>query len=141
MAGINRSCVLVLDLDAARCAAGAAASLSMPLALLSMRDGALTAGIGWFDAVMRAARRHEPAADLIGILDCGDRADLVQMAWRQGIEAAVYRGSANVASRLQGIAGRAGTILLRRRPRAIEIGDPGDIAALAARLSHVRRAS
>jgi hypothetical protein len=141
MAGIDRSCVLVLDLDEARCAASAAASLDMPVAILSVRDGALTAGIGWFDAVMRAARRHEPAADLTGILDCGDRADLVQMAWHQGIEAAVYRGPAKVADRLVGIARRSGRILLRRRPRAIEIGQPADSAGLAARLQRVRRAS
>jgi hypothetical protein len=141
MAGIDRSCVLVLDLDEARCAASAAASLDMPVAILSMRDGALTAGIGWFDAVMRAARRHEPAADLIGLLDCGDRADLVQMAWRQGIEAAVFRGPARVADRLDGIARHSGRTLLRRRPRAIEIGDPADIPGLAVRLQRVRRAS
>jgi hypothetical protein len=141
MTGIDRSCVLVLDLDAARCAAGAAASIDRPVALLSARDGALTAGIGWFDAILRAARRHAPAADLIGILDCGDRADLVQMAWRQGIEAAVYRGPAGVADRLDGIARRAGRSLLRRRPRALVIDNPADIAGLAARLGRVRRAS
>jgi hypothetical protein len=141
MAGIDRSCVLVLDLEEARCAASAAASLDMPVAILSVRDGALTAGIGWFDAVMRAARRQEPDADLIGIIDCGDRADLVQMAWRQGIEVAVFRGPARVADRLDGIARRSGRILLRRRPRAIEIGDPAEIAGLAARLQRVRRAS
>ena len=141
MTGIDRRCVLVLDLDAARCAAGAAASLDRPVALLSARDGALTAGIGWFDAILRAARIHAPGADLIGILDCGDRADLVQMAWRQEIEAAIYRGPASVADRLDGIARRAGRTLLRRRPRAIEVGDPADIAGLAARLGRVRRAS
>lgn len=141
MAGIDRSCVLVLDLDEARCAASAAASLDMPVAILSVRDGALTAGIGWFDAIMRAARHHEPATDLIGLLDCGDRPDLVQMAWRQGIEAAVYRGPAKVADRLDGIARRSGRILLRRRPRAIEICQPADSAGLAARLQRLRRAS
>ena len=141
MTGIDRRCVLVLDLDAARCAAGAAASLDIPLAILSAPDGALTAGIGWFDAILRAARIHAPGADLIGILDCGNRADLVQMAWRQGIEAAVYQGPAGVADRLDGIARRAGRTLLRRRPRAIEIDDPADIAGLAARLGRVRRPS
>ncbi len=134
MAGIDRTCVLVLDLDGARCAASAAASLDVPIALLSVREAALTAGIGWFDAVMRAARAHAPAADLIGILDCGDRADLVQMAWRQGIEVAIYRGSPQVSKRLDGISRRARKVLLRRRPRAIEIGDPADVGALAARL-------
>jgi hypothetical protein len=141
MAGIDRTCVLVLDLDQAHCAANAAASLDMPVALLSVRDCALTAGIGWFDAVVRAARRQAPGADLIGILDCGDRADLVQMAWRQGVDAAIYRGSDRVAERLAGIARRAGKLLLRRRPRAIEIGNPADTAALAARLRGGRAAS
>lgn len=141
MTGIDRRCVLVLDLDAARSAAAVAASLDIPLAILGARDGALTAGIGWFDAILRAARIHAPGADLIGILDCGDRADLVQMAWRQGIEAAVYRGPAGIAGRLDGIARRAGRTLLRRRPGAIGIGNPADIEGLAARLRRVRRAS
>ncbi len=141
MAGIDRICVLVLDLDEARCAASAAVLLDMPVAILSVRECALTAGIGWFDAVMRAARRLAPDADLIGILDCGDRADLVQMAWRQGIEAAIYRGPARAGERLAGIARRAGRILLQRRPRAIEIGNPADVAALAARFRRRRAAS
>lgn len=141
MVGMDRYSILVRDLQEARCAAEAAASLDLPVAILSVRDAALTAGIGWFDAVMRAARKHAPGSDLIGILDCGDRADLVQMAWRQGIEAAVYRGPARVADRLDGIARRSGRILLRRRPRAIEIADSADSAGLAARLTRVRRAS
>ena len=141
MAGMDRPSILVTDLQAALCAASAAASSKTPTALLSVRDAALTAGIGWFDAVMRAARKNSPDADLIGILDCGDRADLVQMAWRQGIEVAIYRGSPQVSKRLEGIARQIGKILLRRRPRTIEITDPTDVGALAARLRRNRRAS
>jgi hypothetical protein len=136
---MDRPCILVRDLDEARCAAAAGASLGMKIALVSERDGALTAGIGWFDAVLRAARRASPGADLVGILDCGDRADLVQMAWRQGIEAAIYRGPDRVADKLASIAGRARRILLRRRPRALEIPHPPEPAALAARLRRRRR--
>ena len=132
MTGMDRPSILIRDLDEARCAAETVATLGLPAALMSVRDGALTAGIGWFAAVMRSARRHAPHADLIAVLDCGDRPDLVQAAWRQGIDAAIYRGDEAVEAKLAGIADRAGRTLLRRRPRAFEFGERPDPAALAA---------
>ena len=135
MPGMDRAVILIRNLTEATCAADASARLARPLALLSIRDGATIAGAGWFDAVLRHARRHAPSADLIGILDCGNRADLVQAAWRQGIEAAVYRGRSDVRQRLQGIADVSNRILLGRRPRAFEFGRKADLQALSDWLS------
>jgi hypothetical protein len=128
---MNRPVILVRDLETALAAAEAAADAGVPVMLLSQKECALTAGVGWFDAVMRAARRHAPKADAVGILDCGSRADLVQAAFRQGIDGAVYRGSPKIAVKLGSIADQAGRILLLRRPRAFDPGTATDPASMA----------
>ena len=130
MAGMNRPVILVRDRQEAALALRAAASLDRMVALLSVPDAALNAGIGWFDAVMRHARAAAPEADAIGLIDCANRPDLVQAAFHQGIEGAVFRGRKSVFDKLADIADRSGCILLRRRPSALTLPErlPGATA-------------
>jgi len=69
-------------------------------------------------------------ANVTAMLDCGDRAELVQGALRTGLADLVFTGPAPVAARLADIAGQQGARLHRSRPRSLEIADPG--APLAA---------
>jgi hypothetical protein len=145
MAGMDRPVILVRDRHEAELALRAAAAAGRAIALLGVPDGALNAGIGWFDAVLRAARSQFPDADAIGLIDCADRPDLVQAAFHQGIEGAVFHGRKAVFEKLADIAAQSGRILLARRPAALvlperpakkQAGGPaeagnGDEAALA----------
>jgi len=55
------------------------------------------------------------------VLDCDDRADLVQAALRQGLTHVCFRGSRAVAARLADIARQYGATLHRKRPRALDL--------------------
>jgi hypothetical protein len=130
MAGMDRPVILVRDRHEAELALRAAAALGRPVALLSVPDAALNAGIGWFDAAMRHARAAAPEADAIGLIDCANRPDLVQAAFHQGIEGAVFRGRKLVFDKLADIAAQSGRMLLRRRPPALTLPErlPGSPA-------------
>jgi hypothetical protein len=108
----------------------AAASLGRPVILVSAPGAAAYAGAGWFKALVALARQRWPEAGVTAMLDCGDRAELVQGALRAGLADLVFTGPAGVAARLADIAGQQGARLHRSRPQSLEIADPG--GALAA---------
>ncbi|MEX2202333.1 MAG: hypothetical protein WD711_13120 [Dongiaceae bacterium] len=118
---MDRPVILIRDRREAEIALRAAAAAKRPVALLSVPDAALNAGIGWFDAVMRQARAAAPGADAIGLIDCADRPDLAQAAFHQGIEGVVFRGRKPVFDKLADIAAQSGRLLLRRRPPALAL--------------------
>jgi len=121
--------VVVHDLDQAAMALALAASLKEPVAIWSVPRAALELGVGWFAALVRRARESEPRARAVFVLDCGDRADLVQDAFREGLGDACFTGRAAVAVRLADIARKSRARLHRKRPRALDLGakrDPAD---------------
>jgi hypothetical protein len=121
--------VVIHELAHARTALAAAAALGAPVELWSAPGAAAYAGAGWFDAVLRAAGNRVPAAVFIGVLDCDDRADLVQAALRHGLTHVYFRGANAVAARLADIARRSGATLYRKRPRALDLCDHADAEA------------
>jgi len=125
--------VIIHELAHAHAALAAAADLGVPVELWSAPGAAAYAGGGWFDAVLRAAGNQTPAAVFIGVLDCDDRADLVQAALRHGLTHVCFRGSKAVAARLADIAHQYGATLHRKRPRALDLcaGADGDTACRA----------
>ena len=84
--------------------------------LLSAADAGISAGPGWFKAVIDAVREAVPAARLTAILDCGDDAGAAQGAIRAGIEGIVFTGRADVAARLQAITEQRDCRVLTARP-------------------------
>ena len=98
-----------------------AASLKEPVAIWSAPRAALELGVGWFAALVRRARESEPRACSVFVLDCGDRADLVQDAFREGLGDACFTGRAAVAARLADIARKSRARLHRKRPRALDL--------------------
>ena len=121
--------VVIHELAHARAALAAAAALGVPVELWSAPAAAAYAGAGWFDAVLRTAGNRAPAAVFIGVLDCDDRADLVQAALRQGLTHVYFRGANAVAARLADIARQGGATLYRKRPRALDLCDRADAEA------------
>jgi hypothetical protein len=115
---------IVHSLTHAVAALTAAAERGCAIVLLSAPDAGISAGPGWFKALIDAARDAVPAAKFSGIIDCGDDAGAVLGATRAGIETAIFVGRPDVAERLAAIAAAAGTHLLTRRPEAVlDLGD------------------
>jgi len=102
----------------------AAASLGRPVVLLSAPGAAAYAGAAWFRALVALARERWPAAAATAMLDCDDRAELVQGALREGLADLVFTGPAATAARLADIAGQQGARLHRRRPESLDIARP-----------------
>jgi len=120
--------VVVHDLDQAAMALAIAASLKKPVAIWSAPSAAFTLGVGWFAGLMRRAQESEPRARAVFVLDCGDRADLVQDAFREGLGDACFTGRAAVAVRLADIARKSRARLHRKRPRGLDLAARRDPA-------------
>jgi hypothetical protein len=121
-ATVSAKAVIIHELAHARAALTAAAELGLPVALWSAPGAAAYAGAGWFSAVLTRAAAAVPTARFSGVLDCADRADLVQAALRQGLAEVCYLGPAGLARRLTDIARQHGARLHRRRPPALDLG-------------------
>jgi hypothetical protein len=127
--------VVVHDLGQAEAALAAAAALKQPIAIWSAPDAAIRAGVGWFAALTRQAQAAEPKARAVFILDCADRADLVQDAFRDGLRDACFTGRPAVAQRLADIARKSKARLHLKRARTLDLAGLRDIeAALVALL-------
>jgi hypothetical protein len=113
--------VIIHELAHARAAVAAAAQAGVAVELWSAPGAAASAGPGWFDATIRLAIAEGPDANVTAVLDCHDRADLVQAALRQGLGHVHFSGPEPVARRLADIARQSGATLHRRRPPALDL--------------------
>jgi hypothetical protein len=120
--------VTIHHLDHALLAARIARELGRELRFLSPPDAALYLGPGWMEAIEDVVETRL-GFRLRGILDCADRPDLVQAAFRQGTRAVVFRGRGRAARKLADIAAAYDASLLLRRPRALDLGADTDPAA------------
>jgi hypothetical protein len=118
--------VVVHSLEHARAAVAAAASLGVPVTLVSAPGAAAYVGAPWFREVVAAARAEHPEAAVDCILDCGARAGDVMAALRAGIPAVRFTGRKDVAAKLAAIAEGSGARLVTRRPRALDLLDEAD---------------
>jgi hypothetical protein len=115
--------IVVHSLAQAVAALSAAAECGRRIAIASAPDAGISAGPGWFKALIEAAREAAPAARATWLLDCGDDAGAAQGAIRAGIEGIVFTGRVDVAARLADIAGQRGAMLLTARPEpALDLG-------------------
>jgi len=122
-----RHAVVITSLAQARAALAAAASAGVTLELWSAEGAAASAGAGWFKAVVEAARRAVPGVRFSAVLDCADMPGYALGAFRTGLEAVCFSGSAKVAAKLAQVAEVQGSRLLRRRPRrALDLAGSSD---------------
>ena len=128
--------IIVHGLAHVRAALAAGAERGCAVTLMSAPNAASYAGVGWFAALLREAAAEFRAATYTAILDCGDRADLVQAALREGLKDIAFRGPHRIAARLVDIAGQRHARLHRRLPPALDLLDhPEPLAACRAWLS------
>jgi hypothetical protein len=124
--------IIVHELADAEAALAAAQAAGVPVILLSAPGAAAYAGIGWFAALVREAGRRQPDSQYRAMLDCGDRADLAQAAFREGEGDVVFTGRKIVADKLKEIALRSKARLHRRAPDALDLFGVKDRAAACA---------
>jgi len=101
--------IIIHSLAHALAALTAAADVDREIVLASAPEAGLSAGPGWFREIVTAARDAVPAARFSVLLDCGDDTGAAMAAIRAGVEAIVFTGPADVATRLAGIAGQIGS--------------------------------
>jgi hypothetical protein len=119
--------IVIHSLAQARAALTAAASAGAALELWSAEGAAASAGAGWFKAVVEAARQAVPGVPSLAVLDCADMPGYALGAFRIGLEAVCFSGSAKVAAKLAEIARLQGSRLLRRRRhRALDLAGASD---------------
>ncbi len=133
--------IIVHELADAEAALAAAESAGVPVILLSAPGAAIYAGIGWFKALAREAARRRPEAKFQAMLDCGERADLVQAAWREAFRDVVFTGRKATADKLEEIARSRKARLHRRAPEALDLLGAEDRAAACARFLSRARSS
>jgi hypothetical protein len=128
--GPTRPVIVIHSLAHAIGALKAAARSGHPIIVLSAPDAGISAGPGWFRALVAAAREAVPEAHFSAILDCGDQAGAALAAIRAGIERVIFTGRSDVAGRLADIARQHGTQIETARPiPALDLG--GDFFASA----------
>jgi len=124
--GPARRAIVVHGIAHGRAALAASLQVGAAVTMLSAPGAAAAAGVGWFEALVRQLRREFPEASWTAVLDCADRADLVQAAFRQGLGEVCYRGAAETAERLADLAGQYGGRLHRARGEALELEGAAD---------------
>lgn len=123
--------IVIHELSHGVAALAAASELSKPVWLWSAPDAASYAGIGWFDGIIRQLRKLPGGDEVCAVLDCGDRAELVQAALRQGLRDVCYVGDRGIAARLTEIARqRRAKLHVRRPPNALDLLYVRDPAAV-----------
>ena len=129
--------VIVHGLGMAR----AALSLGHPLTLLSGEGAGAYAGVGWWQALVRAARAECPALPVQDILDCGFASGRALEALRAGQTLLVLRAEPTIWSDIFGRARAQGAELLAEPPPALDLGKRGALRRLPAWLSQEETAN
>ena len=109
------------DLREARAAFAAAAELGVPITVMSAPGAAASLGVGYFAAMIGAARTEFPTVTATAVLDCGDAPGLALAALRQGIDAVRVEAPARVRAKLADIAGQQGGALVAGRVAALDL--------------------
>ncbi len=122
--------IVIHSLGHARAALEAAASLGVRVTLASAPGAGISAGPGWFKAVIEMARSEFPVVEISCVLDCGDAAGMVLAGLRQGLPRVRFDGPAATAARLADIAAQCGAVLERDPLEpALDLLDRDDPAA------------
>jgi hypothetical protein len=126
-------CHVIVHTLAETCAAlRAAAEARSPVTLHSAPAAAQSLGIGYFLAMVEAARRQSPSAQCLAVLDCGMAPGFALAAFKAGAEAVQMTGKPEVLDKLADIAAQSGVIFLRHPPSvALDLHDHPDPLAAA----------
>lgn len=110
-----RHVAVVGSLAEARAALAAAAGRAV--VLVSPPNAAAYLGVGFFWALVEAARGEFPGVSVEGVMDCGAAPGFALSALRMGFKTIVLRGDPPARARVAAIARATGARLLARPPR------------------------
>ncbi|MGP1257022.1 MAG: hypothetical protein ACTS10_21570 [Kiloniellales bacterium] len=130
-----RPTFVVHSLRQALAAAEAAAATGRPLNLLTPESGLSTQGpLFWAEVQKRLGATAAAEAVMLWV-DAEDTPALALAALRCGLRRLIFKGSEEVATKLEAIVTAAGGLLLRERPKAQDLlEEPDPASAVAARL-------
>ncbi len=131
--------IVVHSLAQAQAALAAAASLDVPIVLLSGAGAASYAGPAWFLEVVRQARRAHPEVDTAAILDCADQPGRALAALRLGVKRLRLGGNPKARKRVAAIAEAMGAEIDETRYDTLDLAGVDD--AKAAAMAFLRDAS
>jgi len=130
--------IIVHSLEQARAAVAAAASLGVPVTLVSAPGAGAYAGPAWFKALVDAAAAAHPEIAVTAVIDCGEEPGTVLAALRAGFRYVVFTGPDAARSALADLAAARGAVLERGEAPALDLLDTGDAEAACRR--HLRLA-
>jgi len=113
--------VIVHGLDMARIALRP----GRPVTLLSAEGAAAYAGVGWWQALVRAATQDFPHTDMQDILDCGFSPGRALEALRVGQIHLVLRADPPVWADIAERTAALGGVLLAEAPAALDLSEYG----------------
>lgn len=122
--------LVIHSLDHARVALATAATLGVPVTLISAPGSAAYSGALWFREVITIAVSEEPDVEVRAILDCGDKAGLVMSALRQGLNAVRFTGRKAVADKLAAMAAATDAVVITERLPCCDLLDQPEPEAL-----------
>lgn len=109
-----------------------ALALGLPLTLLSAPGTAVYAGVGWWLALIAAARSEHPDLAFSDILDCADSPGRAAEAIREGQRRVVLIGTPpQLLERVEALAAECGAMVLAEVPPALDLAQPGARRRLA----------
>jgi hypothetical protein len=123
--------VIVHGLDMAR----AALALGHPVTLLSAEGAGAYAGVGWWQAVVHAARQDFPQTDAADILDCGFAPGRALEALRAGQTQLILRADPRVWADIAERTASLGGTLHAEAPPALDLAMRGALRRLEAWLA------
>ncbi len=106
-----RPTIRVHSANQARAAAAAAIELGQPIRLLSPPLAGASYGPDVFREIIALARADHPSADILAVLDCGDRPCIALSAFRLGIPAVRVDVEATMRDKLADIAAQSSAAL------------------------------
>jgi hypothetical protein len=109
-----------------------ALALGLPLILLSAPGAAIYAGVGWWHALMAAARAEHPHRTFADILDCADAPGRAAEAIREGQRLVILIGTPPLLlERVEALALECGAVILASAPPALDLARTGALRRLA----------
>src|ERR1700691_2415737 len=105
-AGVNRR-IIVHSLAQAEAAVAAAASLGLPVTLMSAPGAGAYAGVSWWQALVAQAAASRPDTTVASVLDCAEEAGTVLAAIRMGLRHLRFTGPADRRERLAALAAQS----------------------------------
>lgn len=112
----RRHVAVVHSLAEARAALAAGRAAGLPVVLVSPPGAAAYIGVGYFWAVVEAARAEFSEISIEAVMDCGEAPGFALSALRTGFRTVVLRGDPRARARVAAIARGLGGRLLARPP-------------------------